>query len=161
MIAGTSTGAIIAAGLASGQSAEKMHDFYVRHGAKIFTPRPKYQAKGVYKSLFPIGDFLFKKATGGQLHTVFRARFCPFALEEAFEEAYGDKVLGDVNFTRLIVPAFNLTKGAPHVFRSRHLPKGVHDKDIKIADSVIASAAAPTYFPHRKIGENCFVDGGM
>ena len=40
LIAGTSTGGIIAAGLASGLSAAKMHDFYVRYGAGIFTPLP-------------------------------------------------------------------------------------------------------------------------
>ena len=67
----------------------------------------------------------------------------------------------DVNFTRLIMPAVNLTKGKPHVFRSRHLPKAIHDSDIKIADAIIASTAAPTYFPHRQIGENSYVDGGM
>ena len=61
LIAGTSTGGIIAAGLAYGLSAAKMHDFYVRYGAKIFTPRPKYRAKGIYRYLFPIGDWFFKK----------------------------------------------------------------------------------------------------
>ena len=161
LIAGTSTGGIIAAGLASGLSAAKMHDFYVRYGAKIFTPRPKYRAKGIYRYLFPIGDWFFKKATGGQLDTAFRSRFCPFALEESFEEGFAGKTLGDVNFTRLIMPAVNLTKGVPHVFRSRHLPKGLHDQDIKIADALIASTAAPTYFPHRTIGDNCYVDGGV
>jgi len=39
LIAGTSTGGIIAAGLAFGLSAEKMHQFYVDYGASIFTER--------------------------------------------------------------------------------------------------------------------------
>ena len=34
LIAGTSTGGIIAAGLAQGMSAEEMHNFYVRYGAR-------------------------------------------------------------------------------------------------------------------------------
>ncbi len=161
LIAGTSTGGIIASGLASGLSAAKMHDFYVRYGARIFTPRPKYKAKGIYRFLFPIGSWFFKKGTGGDLAAAFRARFCPDALEVSFAEGFGDKTLGDVNFTRLIMPAVNLTKGQPHVFRSRHLPKGVNDQDIKIAEAIIASTAAPTYFPHRQIGENSYVDGGM
>jgi predicted acylesterase/phospholipase RssA len=46
LIAGTSTGGIIAAGLALGLSGEQMHDFYVRHGAQIFTPRPPLQGRG-------------------------------------------------------------------------------------------------------------------
>lgn len=46
LIAGTSTGGIIAAGLALGMSAEEMHQFYVDYGKQIFTPRPPYKAKG-------------------------------------------------------------------------------------------------------------------
>jgi len=59
-----------------------------------------------------------------------------------------------------IIPV-NLTKGEPHVFRSAHLPEAVHDKDIKIAEAIIATTAAPTYFPHRQIGDDAFVDGGV
>ena len=161
LIAGTSTGAIIAAGLASGMPAAKMHDFYVRYGAKIFTPRPRYKAKGFYRFLFPLGSWLFKKGTGGDLAAAFRSKFCANELEKSFEEGFGDKTMADVNFTRLIMPSVNLTKGEPHVFRSRHLPKGLHDSNIKIADAIIASTAAPTYFPHRQIGDNSYVDGGM
>lgn len=161
LIAGTSTGAIIAAGLASGMPAAKMHDFYVRYGARIFTPRPKYKAKGFYRFLFPIGQYFFKRGTGGDLAAAFRARFLPSALEESFSEGFGEKTMHDVRFTRLIMPAVNLTKGVPHVFRSPHLPKGLQDSNVKIADAIIASTAAPTYFPHRQIGENSYVDGGM
>ncbi len=161
LIAGTSTGAIIAAGLASGMPAAEMHDFYVRYGAGIFTPRPRYRARGIYRLFFPIGDWFFKRGTGGELASAFRARFCPTALEKSFAEGFGEKTLKDISFTRLIMPAVNLTKGRPHVFRTRHLPKGLHDQDIKIADAIIASTAAPTYFPHRQIGENSYVDGGM
>ena len=37
LIAGTSTGGIIAAGLAFGHSAERMHKFYVDYGASILS----------------------------------------------------------------------------------------------------------------------------
>lgn len=161
LIAGTSTGGIIAAGLAFGHSAEKMHDFYVRYGASIFSPRPPYKAKGIYKFLFPPVNWIFKKRTGGNLDTAFRSRFSPDALETSFEEGFGDSTLGDIKCTRLIMPAVNLTKGQPHVFRSTHLPKAIKDKDIKIADAIIATTAAPTYFPHRQIGDNAYVDGGV
>ena len=161
LIAGTSTGGIIAAGLASGMPAAQMHDFYVRYGADIFTPQPKYKAKGIYRFLFPIGDFFFKRGTGGDLASAFRPRFRPSALEESFAEGFGEKTMKDVRFTRLIMPAVNLTKGKPHVFRSGHLPKGLQDSDVRITDAIIASTAAPTYFPHRQIGENSYVDGGM
>ena len=161
LIAGTSTGGIIASGLASGLSAAKMHDFYVRYGEQIFTPRPAYKAKGIWRYIFPIADKVFKKRTGNGLDAAFRARFCPFALEASFKEGFGDRTLGDVQFTRLIMPAVNLSKGRPHVFRSRHVPKGVNDQHIKVAEAIIAATAAPTYFPHREINGDAYVDGGV
>ncbi len=161
LIAGTSTGGIIAAGLALGVPAAEMHDFYVRYGEKIFTPRPPYQAKGFYRFIFPFANWVFKKKTGGNLDAAFRARFCPHALQESFDEGFGDRTLKSVEFTRLIIPSVNLTQGEPHVFRSRHLPLGVLDQDIKISDVVIATTAAPTYFPHRTINESDYVDGGV
>ena len=51
LIAGTSTGGIIAAGLALGLPASAMHDFYVRHGAGIFAQRPPYRAHGLMRLL--------------------------------------------------------------------------------------------------------------
>lgn len=161
LIAGTSTGGIIAAGLAFGHSAEKMHDFYVRYGASIFSERKPYKAKGIYRLFFPPINWVFKKRTGKGMDSAFRARFCPDTLEESFEEGFGDHTLGDIRCTRLIMPSVNLTKGEPHVFRSAHLPKAVHDKGIKIAEAIIATTAAPTYFPHRQIGDNAFIDGGV
>ena len=161
LIAGTSTGGIVAAGLAAGLSAEKMHDFYVRYGATIFTPRPKYSAPGIWKFIFPLANWIVRKKTGSGLDAAFRARFCPDALQASFNEGFGDRLLGDIDFTRLIMPSVNLSRGEPHVFRSRHLPKGFHDRNIKIADALIATTAAPTYFPHRQIGDCAYVDGGV
>ena len=161
LIAGTSTGGIVAAGLANGMTAEKMHDFYVRYGASIFTEREPYKAKWPYRFIYPIVNWIFEKRTGGSLDAAFRSRYCADALEKSFSEGFGDATLGEIECTRLIMPSFNLTKGAPHVFRSRHLPKAIHDKDIKIADALIATTAAPTYFPYKQIGDNSFIDGGV
>ena len=69
--------------------------------------------------------------------------------------------MGAVENTRLIIPAVDLTNGCPHVFRSRHLPMGVHDQDLRLVDVLIAATAAPTYFPHRQINDRAFVDGGL
>lgn len=161
LIAGTSTGGIIAAGLAFGHTAADMHDFYVNHGKSIFTERIPYRAKGAYRLVYPMANWVFKKRTGGSLDAAFRARFCPHALEDSFDQGFGDHKLGEIECTRLIMPAVNLTKGKPHVFRSCHLPTAVHDRNVRIADAVIATTAAPTYFPHRQIGDCAYVDGGV
>lgn len=161
LIAGTSTGGIIAAGLALGMSANDMHDFYVRYGRQIFTPRPPYKAKGAMRLVFPLANWIFRRRTGSGLDAAFRARFCPNALQAAFDEGFADHTLKSVAFTRLIIPSVNLSRGQPHVFRSRHLPEGVRDQDLKVSDVVIAATAAPTYFPHRQIRDDAYVDGGV
>ena len=143
LIAGTSTGGIIAAGLALGLSTEDLFEFYTNHGAKIFSPRERYRAKGIMRFIFPLVSGVFKQRTGGNLDAAFRARFCPFALQDAFDIAFGDSRLRDILKTRLIIPTVNLTDGEPHVFRSRHLPKAFHDQDVKVSDVVIAATAAP------------------
>lgn len=161
LIAGTSTGGIIAAGLALGISTDELYEFYENHGEKIFAPREPYKASGMMRLVFPIANRIFRWKTGGNLDAAFRARFCPFALQDAFDIAYGDLTLEDVTKTRLIIPAVNLTDGEPHVFRSRHVPKAVPEQHVKISDVVIAATAAPTYFPHRRIDGKDFVDGGI
>lgn len=161
LIAGTSTGAIVAAGLAAGMSAKELRDFYQYQGPNIFTPRPKYVSKGWLKFVYPLANYFFHKRTGNHLDSAFRSRFCPHALEDSFQEGFKNRTLGDITESRLIVPTVNLSKGEPHVFRSRHLPKGVYDQDVKIADVLIAATAAPTYFPHKQIKGEMHIDGGV
>ena len=161
LIAGTSTGGIIAAGLSLGMSAEEMHNFYVEHGERIFTPRPKYKARGIMRLLFPLANYVFQRRTGGSLDAAFRARFCPDALQSAFDKGFGNRKLEDVRFTRLIIPTVNLSRGQPYIFRSAHLPEGVQDQELSISDIVVAATAAPTYFPHRQIGDQAYADGGL
>ncbi|GAB5405897.1 MAG: CBASS cGAMP-activated phospholipase [Aureliella sp.] len=161
LIAGTSTGGIIAAGLALGMTTDELFDFYTNHGAEIFSPREPYKAKGWMRLIFPVASRIFMRRTGGNLDAAFRSRFCPFALQDAFDIAFGDRTLKSINKTRMIIPTVNLTDGEPYVFRSRHLPRAVRDQDIKISDVVIAATAAPTYFPHRRIRGKDYVDGGI
>jgi hypothetical protein len=161
LIAGTSTGGIIATGLAAGMSADQMQDFYVRYGAKIFSPRPRYSPKGVSTFLYPVVNKLLKKKMGSELSDFFRSRYCPHALYESFGEGFGDRTIDSIRHTRLIVPAVNLTRGTPHVFRTAHLPESVTDQDVKICDLLVAATAAPTYFPHKEINGQAFADGGL
>lgn len=161
LIAGTSTGGIIAASLAAGMTAEQVHDFYVRYGSQIFTPRPMYRAKGYMRLFYPTVNWIFKRRTGGELDAFLRARYCPDALYRSFDEGFKNATLSDVDFTRLIIPTVNLTKGAPHIFRSAHVVEGVPDQDVLISDMLVAATAAPTYFPHKTIKGEAFADGGL
>jgi patatin-like phospholipase/acyl hydrolase len=95
------------------------------------------------------------------LDAFLRARYCPDALHRSFELGFGEMTLNDVNGSRLIVPAVNLTQGRPHIFRSCHIPESLADRDVRIMDMLVAATAAPTYFPHKEINGQAYADGGL
>ena len=162
LIAGTSTGGIVAAGLAAGMSAEEVHQFYVRYGAKIFTPRPKYRPKAWWlRLLHPVIAPIVNRKTGLPYDSLVRSRYCPDELYAAFAEGFGDRTLGDITTTRLVIPTVNLSRGKPYIFRSPHLPEALPDQDVSISDVLVAATAAPTYFPHKCIKGEMFADGGL
>ncbi|MEM9703337.1 MAG: patatin-like phospholipase family protein, partial [Planctomycetota bacterium] len=114
------------------------------------------------RPLFPFANWLFRRKTGMPMDEIFRARYCPHHLTWAFESAFGELTLGDLCASRLIVPSVNLSKGRIHIFRTGHLPEGRGcQADLKIVDLLVAATAAPTYFPHKVIGEEAFCDGGV
>ncbi|MEO1529042.1 MAG: CBASS cGAMP-activated phospholipase [Planctomycetota bacterium] len=163
LVAGTSTGAILGAGLAHGLSGQRLKEFYRDHGREIFKPREPYTPISWVRPIYPLVKYVFRRRTGGgQLDDFFRARFCPHALRSAFVEAFGESTLGELDRSRLIVPTVNLTKGETHVFRTPHLPTAVHTRSLQIVDVLLATTAAPTYFPHKVMpsGE-AFCDGGL
>ena len=163
LVAGTSTGAILGAGLAHGLSGQRLKTFYREHGRKIFQPREPYVPVSWVKPIYPLIKYVFDRRTGGgQLDDFFRARFCPHALESAFVEAFGDSTLGELKRSRLIVPTVNLTKGQTHVFRTPHLPTSGETHSTRVVDVLLATTAAPTYFPHKRMPDgDSFCDGGL
>ena len=86
LIAGTSTGAIIAAALAGGKPAQTIVQFYVEQGANIFHARDPYRSRGWVRPFFPLVSRVFHKRTGRKFEDLLRSRFCPFHLEDAFIE---------------------------------------------------------------------------
>ena len=163
LVAGTSTGAILGAGLAHGLSGEQLRRFYQNHGGRIFTPREPYVPVSWVRPFYPLIKYVFRRRTdGGKLDDFFRARFCPHALRASFIEAFGDATLSDLTRSRLIVPAVNLSRGQTQVFRTPHLPDSVDDASTQVVDVLLATTAAPTYFPHKVMpnGE-AFCDGGL
>ena len=66
---------------------------------------------------------------------------------------------GNIKLGETIVPiqviAFNITKNETKYFNS------YDDPEIKIADALLASSAAPTYLPSAQIDEDFYIDGGV
>ena len=126
LVAGTSTGAILGAGVSHGLSGQALMEFYAKHGSQIFQPREAYTPSSWVKPIYPLVKYIFRRRTrGGKLDDFFRARFCPHALRAAFQQGFGNTTLGDLRRSRLIVPTVNLSKGQTYVFRTPHLPAAV------------------------------------
>ena len=133
-IAGTSTGGIIALGLANGLTASEIHNFYVKHGGIIF---PRDRKFGVLRSAYdaaPLRDLVLA------------------ALE--------NKALGDAR-SRLAIPSCEGRHGDINVFKTPHHPDFKMDWKILMTDVAMATSAAPTYLPIHNIGDHDFIDGGI
>lgn len=146
LIAGTSVGGIIALGLTSGATAAQIRDVFLQRGAEIFSDKPPPSALGEKIDL---------------LQSATSARYRQRPLRDTIEEIVcADRTIGDLR-KRVIIPALNLTKGQPQVFKTAHHPTFVRDWRLKVADVALATAAAPTYFPIHRIGGEMFADGGL
>jgi predicted acylesterase/phospholipase RssA len=156
LIAGTSTGAIIAAALALGWSVEDIERKYFELGARVFQ-----------RSVLRQG--------------VFRARYDARRLIEELQDVYGaDTTLASERLlTGLLVVIKRIDSGSPwpvsnnpngRYFRSK--PGGtIGNGDYKLWAAVRASTAAPNYFDPERITiaqlpdhppiQGDFVDGGV
>ncbi|HKC50887.1 MAG TPA: CBASS cGAMP-activated phospholipase [Myxococcota bacterium] len=158
LIVGTSTGGIIALGLASGFSAQEILDFYVEHGPAIFAaPKQLHRriARGAAKHL-PLGLGQlgwFAARVGGPAYD-------ETVLRNALELTFKDKILGACD-RRVVVPALSLQTGAVVLRKTPHHEKLTTDWSMSLVDVAMETTAAPTYFPaHRSSGGMLVVDGG-
>lgn len=139
LLAGTSTGSILTAGLACGLSAVRLSKFYDRYGEEIFAPR--------LRSRFDVFN-------------LFTSRYGNAALRVRLEETFGKTTLREVAVP-LILPAVNIGEGCVHVFKSKFHDAFLRDPGVRVADAVLASCAAPTYFDPHIVHDYQVVDGGL
>ncbi len=149
MICGTSTGGLIALGLSSGISAQTLSDLYFERGNEIF-PVSNYKFCRWFQRKW---QFLKQLLLWG--------KFSSEPLKAILEETFGDKTMGKAN-NLLCIPSFNLIKGEPRVFKFPHKEgKFFMDKNIKMVDVALATAAAPTYLPIHEHDNILYADGGL
>lgn len=143
LIVGTSTGGIIALGLAAGMPASSLVDFYVEDGRSIFPRR------------WSLWRFI-----AGARHWVW-AKYNPKALENALKRRFGDRIMGDLP-TPVVIPSFNLESGKHWYFKTPHFEPNLVDACRPLWEVARATSSAPTYFPaFRSSKAELFVDGGV
>ncbi len=139
LIAGTSTGGIIALGLGLGLSSADILHFYEHLGPAIFAGNRL--ARGLRRIGF--------------------AKYHAQPLRRALEATFGEKTLGE-SCTRLVIPSLNLETGEVHLYKTAHHPRFEVDYKERAVDVALATSAAPTYFPTYRSAKGIpFIDGGM
>ena len=137
LLAGTSTGSIISAGISTGMFGDELHDLYCDFGPKIF-----------------------RKTWRSALWPLTRYRYPLDPLQEALEEYLGGKTMGDFWCSRqptdLVITAFDLVKNKTLFIKPFNKSKGYDQWTV--VKAVLASSSVPSYFPPV---ENRYVDGGV
>jgi predicted acylesterase/phospholipase RssA len=92
---------------------------------------------------------------------LYRARYARHPLAAAFDNILAERAsirLNDIS-TPLLIAAVNTDTGKPSIFMSRGLDGNAQDVIVK--DALLATSAAPTYFPPHATVRGTFVDGGL
>jgi hypothetical protein len=148
LIGGTSTGSIIAAGLACGMSVDELKKLYRDLGNSIF--KSKFWKKGILAPKFPSEP-----------------------VRKALEEQLGDQttINSDRILTGLMIMTKRLDTGSPWPLHNHPEARyAAQDGKLLLSHVVRASTAAPTYFEPQTIDiaardgtvvRGSFVDGGV
>jgi patatin-like phospholipase/acyl hydrolase len=158
LVAGTSTGGLIALALALGERAEKILSLYKDHGKKIFTRRSPLPLSRLVKPCLPL---LKRFIPNLDVDWLRQTKYGQEALKSALTEVFGNRTLEEAK-CRVVIPSVNLTTGQTVVFKSPHQPDFIRDRHISAVDVALATTAAPTYFPHAVMEEgSAYSDGGL
>jgi len=140
LIAGTSTGSIIAAAIACGISPGIILDLYAKRGPEIFIRRKTWHPEKYQQG--------------------FTSAYDSSGLSKVLEDVFKNIKLKEVS-RPLIIPATDLGNGGVHVFKSAYSKDFVRDPEVLVRSAVLASCSAPTYFDPAKVDSYLLADGGL
>jgi len=148
LIAGTSTGGILAATLTLPN----------RQG------KPKYSAEQVRSAYFEHGETIFHRSllrSATTLGGLARPKYSPHGLDSMLEKYLGNERL-HTTLTEILVTAYDMASSTPWFFKTSFAKFHHSPVDDPLLTQVArATAAAPTYFPPLTMNDHCMVDGGI
>ena len=145
LITGTSTGGIIAIGLALGVSASKIQEFYRDDGPNIF-PNTSLVER-VTRSAFQL----------------FGPKYSHDALRIELTKVFGSRKFGEAK-CRLVIPTYDAIGGRIFLLKTAHHERFRFDLNAPAVDVALATSAAPTYFQAAPFPQHqgaSYVDGGV
>ena len=135
LVAGTSTGSIIAAALASGLTAAQIQELYVS-----------------------LGNTIFRKSWRSYFWPLTHYRYPNEPLVDSLRQHLGDRKMGDFwtgkPRTDIVITAFDVPSNKTCFIK----PYKDDYKDWSVVQAVLASSCVPTYFP---VVDGRYVDGGV
>lgn len=149
LIAGTSTGGIIA--LALCVPGEKK--------------RPRHTARELFEFYFDHGPTIFPKKFALNPRQWVDEKYDTEPLRDLLDQFLGGTMLKDA-LTEVLITSYEIERRMPWFFKSRNA-KDKPDYDYSMMDAALATSAAPTYFePHYIDGGHAsdyraLIDGGM
>jgi len=143
LVAGTSTGGILALGLAAGKSPQEICNLYLNKGPDIFDD-------SIWDNIRDLG-----KTVG--------AEYSNKVLKKELKAIFGTKTLAQLN-KKVAIPTFDLDNEAADTNKRSWKPKIFHnftgagsDGAHPAADIALYTSSAPTYFP----SADGYIDGGV
>ena len=150
LFSGTSIGGLIAVGLAIGRTPQELRDAIAEHGPKIFDDRLRVRGRPL-----PL-----RKPTG-VLGGLFGSKYDRRHLEDTIREVLGgaqNAVVGNVEKPFLVV-ATCVTTRTPYVISN--LSSSSEVLRMNLVDALLATSAAPGYFPAVDAELRSLIDGGL
>jgi len=175
LIGGTSTGGIVALGLAKGVTLAQMEAFYEKIVKDVFGYRFGYYSVGSWSAIFGDGSWYSSK----RLEQCFKARLGGSVMANLKPKVFVVSANASVSGGSSLKQLFTSYKGvhdgtrapvdAPEkkIDSSKALPCGcafahnIATNDVTVVEAALATSAAPTYFSEAKNKHGSFVDGGV
>ncbi|HTN53546.1 MAG TPA: patatin-like phospholipase family protein [Anaeromyxobacter sp.] len=163
LVAGTSTGGILALALACPDEADPS--------------RPRHRAEALVELYVKRGPAIFGSVLPGPLRVLkqlFAPKYGAAGLEATLREYLGDHRMHEA-VTRVMVTSYDTARGGPYFFKSWRPPEADHagrdwwnEDDYLLREAARGTSAAPTYFPPFALaplspseGTKSLVDGGV
>lgn len=135
LVAGTSTGSILAAAVGCEIPMARAVELYQKKGPRIFARSVFSMLKAAYSSMYSNERLL-----------------------EELGEVLGERRLGEIELP-LLLTASDLGSCHAHAFRSNFLAGENCDGEVPVKEAVLASCSAPMFFSTSNVGDHVYCDG--